>query len=81
MSEPICTHLGPTSEIDWVTVKGCAQCNEHGPFLPGGTLYNPEHARDLHQAWHRFVAELLKASRIDRLVARLASRYAPMPPM
>jgi hypothetical protein len=41
---------------DWTTTADCDHCNEHGPFLPGGAG-----ARDLHAAWHGFVAEVLTA--------------------
>lgn len=39
----------------------CPRCNEHGPFLPAGIFYNPEAARDLHQAGHAFTAALSEA--------------------
>ena len=46
--------------VDWTTTSGCQCCNEHGPFLPSGVFYDPAGGRDLHQAWHAIVAEMLR---------------------
>lgn len=58
--------------IDWTTTDGCARCDEHGPFLPPGVLYQPEAARDAHQAWHAITVELLRP--IVRLVEWLSTK-------
>jgi len=63
--------------VDWTTTDGCARCNEHGPYFPGGTFYvGDEAARDAHQAWHGFVAALTKAAHIPQLLDWLTRRLA-----
>lgn len=46
---------------DWTTTKDCARCNEHGPYpaWDSAILIPREQARDIHQAWHTLVADLL----------------------
>lgn len=48
-----------TDRIDWATTDHCPRCWEHGPYLPGGVLYDDEAARAAHQAWHGFAAAWL----------------------
>lgn len=60
--------------VDWTTTDDCERCNQHGPFLPGGVLYDEEWARDLHQSWHGLVAAYLNTLRIPQAVRWLSER-------